>query len=325
MRLGIMSFAHMHSYGYAAAISQLPGVELAGVADEEPDRGKQAAEQLNTRYFPSFDELLKADLDGVIITSANRDHRALTEMAAAAGKHILCEKPIATTLEDAYAMEKAAKEAGIKFQMAFPCRFIPSVQRLKALYEEGRLGRLLAIRSTNHGKMPGGFFIDPEAAGGGAVIDHTVHLADLVRWIFQTEFREVYCEIDRRFHDIPTDDCGLLTLELDNGAFMTIDPSWSRPDSFYTWGDLYMHVVGTDMAAEVDLMRQSLERITLDQPTYQWDFWGANMDYYLVKEFVGSIKEDREPSITAQDGIRALEVVVAAYESARSGQPVKLR
>ena len=217
---------------------------------------------------------------------------------AAAGS-VLSEKPIATTLEDAYAMEKAVKEAGIKFQMAFPCRFIPSVQRLKEHYEEGRLGRILAIRGTNRGKMPGGFFTDPEAAGGGAVIDHTVHLADLVRWIFQTEFVEVYCEMDRRFHDIPTEDCGLLTLELANGAFMTIDPSWSRPDSFYTWGDLYMEVVGTDMVAEVDLMRQSMERIALAHPSYQWDFWGANMDYYLIKEFVDSLREDREPSITA--------------------------
>ena len=95
MRLGIMSFAHMHSYGYAAAISQLPGVELAGVADEEPDRGKQAAEQLNTRYFPSFDELFKADLDGVII--ADNRSQGPDRDGCAAGKHILCEKPIATT------------------------------------------------------------------------------------------------------------------------------------------------------------------------------------------------------------------------------------
>jgi len=315
----------MHAYSYASVIKQLPGVELVGVADENPDRGKQAAESFDTRFFPSFEELLKADIDGVVITSANRDHRALTEMAAGAGKHVLCEKPIATTLEDAYAMEKVVKETGIKFQMAFPCRFIPSVQRLKALYDEGRLGRILAIRGTNRGKMPGGFFIDPEAAGGGAIIDHTVHLADLVRWIFNTEFKEVYCEMDRHFHDIPTEDCGLLTLELTNGAFMTIDPSWSRPNTFYTWGDLYLEVVGTDMVAEADLMRQSLDRITLDQPNYQWDFWGANMDYYLVREFVDSFREDREPSITALDGVRALEVAVGAYESAKSGQPVKLR
>ena len=86
-----------------------------------------------------------------------------------------------------------------------------------------------------------------------------------------------------------------------------------------------MHVVGTAMAAEVDLMRQSMERITLDQPSYQWNFWGANMDYYLVKEFVDSFREDRQPIITAMDGVRALEVAIGAYESARRGQPVKLR
>ncbi|NMB46124.1 MAG: Gfo/Idh/MocA family oxidoreductase [Firmicutes bacterium] len=325
MKLGIMSFAHMHAYSYADVIKKLPGAELVGIADENQDRGRQVADYLDTRYYPTYEDLLKSEIDGVIITAANRDHRELTEMAAAAGKDILCEKPIATTLEDAKAMEKITREAGVKFQMAFPCRYIPAVQRLKTQYESGSLGRILAIRGTNHGRMPGGFFIDPQAAGGGAVIDHTVHLVDLVRWVFQTEFREVYCEMDRRFHDIPTEDCGLLTLELTNGAFMTLDPSWSKPDCFYTWGDLYMQVVGTEMVTEVDMMRQSLERISPEAPNYRWEFWGANSDYYLVKEFVDSFREQREPSISALDGIRALEVAVGAYESARTGQPVKLR
>ncbi len=324
MRIGIMSFAHLHAYAYADVLNQLAGVEFAGIADEDAERGKAVASQLGTRYFNSFEELLKADIDGVIITAANADHRRLTEMAAAAGKHILCEKPIATTLEDGLAMEKVTREAGVKFQMAFPCRYVPAVQRLKAQYDDGLLGRVVLLRGTNHGKMPGGFFIDPEAAGGGAVVDHTVHLVDLVRWIFQTEIKEVYAEIDRRFHDIPTDDCGLLTLELTNGAFMTLDPSWSRPDDFYTWGDLYLKVVGTNMVTEVDMMRQSLERIGSQDPNYQWEFWGSNSDYGLVKEFVACIREDRQPTITAQDGIKALEVALAAYESAKTGKPVKL-
>jgi UDP-N-acetylglucosamine 3-dehydrogenase len=324
MKLGIMSFAHLHAYSYADVVGKLPGVELVGIADMDEDRGRQAANRFNTQYYQSYEKLLEADIDSVIITATNRDHRELTEMAAGAGKHILCEKPIATSLEDARIMEKVTREAGVKFQMAFPCRYIPAVQRLKSQYECGELGRILAIRGTNRGRMPGGFFIDPEAAGGGAVIDHTVHLVDLVRWVFQTEFREVYCEMDRHFHDIPTEDCGLLTLELSNGAFMTLDPSWSRPDCFYTWGDLYMQVVATEKVTEVDMMRQSLERISLDEPNYQWEFWGDNSDYHLVKEFVDIIREDREPSITALDGIRALEVALGAYESARTGQPVKL-
>ncbi|NMB24938.1 MAG: Gfo/Idh/MocA family oxidoreductase [Firmicutes bacterium] len=324
MKIGIMSFAHLHAYAYVDAIRQLPGVEFVGVADSDLARGQAAADQAETKLFPTFEALLEADIDGVIITAANADHRRLTEMSAAAGKHILCEKPIATTLEDAKAMEKVTREAGVKFQMAFPCRYIPAVQRLKEQYDDGSLGRVVLLRGTNHGRMPGGFFVDPEAAGGGAVIDHTVHVVDIVRWIFQTEVVEVYAEIDRRFHDIPTEDCGLLTLELDNGAFMTLDPSWSRPDDFYTWGDVYLKVVGTNMVSEVDMMRQSLERIGKGQPNYQWDFWGSNSDYYLVKEFVDSFREDRSPSITARDGIKALEVALAAYESAQTKQPVRL-
>ncbi|NLK07252.1 MAG: Gfo/Idh/MocA family oxidoreductase [Firmicutes bacterium] len=325
MKIGIMSFAHLHAHAYVDAIRQMPGVELIGVADSDLSRGQAAADQAETKLFPTFEALLESDVDGVVITAANADHRRLTEMAAAAGKHILCEKPIATSLEDARAMEKAVKEAGVKFQMAFPCRFIPAVQNLKRQYDHGGLGRVVLIRSTNRGKMPGGFFVEPELSGGGAVIDHTVHIVDLVRWIFQTEIVEVYAEIDRHFHDIPTEDCGLLTMELANGAFMTLDPSWSRPDDFYTWGDVYLKVVGTNAVSEVDMMRQSLERIGAGKPNYEWDFWGSNSDYYLVKEFVDSFREDREPSITAADGIKALEVAAAAYESGKTKAPVRLR
>jgi predicted dehydrogenase len=105
---------------------------------------------------------------------------------------------------------------------------------------------------------------------------------------------------------------------------MTLDPSWSRPDDFYTWGDVYLKVVGTKMVTEVDMMRQSLERIGRGQPNYQWDFWGSNSDYYLVKEFVDCFREDRMPSITARDGIKALAVAMATYESAQTKQPVRL-
>ena len=118
MRIGIMSFAHLHAYAYADVLNQLAGVEFAGIADEDAERGRLLG-QLGTRYFNSFEELLKADIDGVIITAANADHRRLTEMVAAAGKHILCEKPIATTLEDGLAMEKVTREAGVKFRWPF--------------------------------------------------------------------------------------------------------------------------------------------------------------------------------------------------------------
>ena len=88
-------------------------------------------------------------------------------------------------------------------------------------------------------------------------MDHTVHVADLVRWMLKTEFTRVYAEVDTLLHDVGIDDCGMLTADLASGAFMSLDPSWSRPDSFTTWGDVTMQVIGTKGVASLDAFRQA--------------------------------------------------------------------
>jgi len=193
-------------------LQTLADVELVGVADEDAARGRAFAERFAIRSFDSAEALLAEGLDGVIICSANRQHRGLTELAAQHTRHILCEKPIATTLADAEAMIAACAQTGTKLQIAFPVRFAPPVQRLRALLQSGALGRIYSLKTTNHGTMPGGWFIDRELAGGGAVIDHTVHVIDLLRWFFAAEVTEVYAEIGvGLLHDgLAIDDAGML-------------------------------------------------------------------------------------------------------------------
>ncbi len=107
-------------------------------------------------------------------------------MAAQHGVHVLCEKPIATTLEDARAMIASCERAQVKLMIAYPpVRYNTPVLRVKEMVERGAVGEVLAIRGTNHGRLPGGWFVEPELSGGGAVLDHTVHVIDLIRWIFQ--------------------------------------------------------------------------------------------------------------------------------------------
>ena len=110
--------------------------------------------------------MLAEGLDGVIICSANRHHRSLTELAARHTRHILCEKPIATTLADAEAMIDACARTGAKLQIAFPVRFAPPVLQLRALLQSGALGAIYSLKTTNHGQLPGGWFVDRELAGG---------------------------------------------------------------------------------------------------------------------------------------------------------------
>ena len=123
MKIGIMSFAHHHAESYIGNLRAIPGVELLGIADDDAERGQQFAAQFDVHLFPTYEALLAEKPDGVLVCSENNNHRALVEMAAQAGAHILCEKPLATTREDAQAMIDACREAGVILMTAFPMRF----------------------------------------------------------------------------------------------------------------------------------------------------------------------------------------------------------
>jgi predicted dehydrogenase len=325
VRIGIMSFAHMHAYGYADCIKKLNNAFLLGIADDNAGRGKRAAKELKTRYYDSYKTLLEGDTDAVVITSENKRHKELVKMAAGCGKHILCEKPISTSIRDAEDMINTCRKNNVKLQVAFPCRFASPAIRAKAVIDEGKIGRVLAIKGTNRGKMPGGWFVDRALSGGGAVMDHTVHVVDLMRWILKQEVAEVYAEIDTHFHNISVDDCGLLTMEFGDGTFASLDPSWSRPKkSFPVWGDVTMTIVGTDGILDIDLFGQKLWLFSENDGKTTGIDWGDNMDMGLVEDFVSMIEKNGQPSITGEDGLRAVEVAIAAYESARRRKPVRL-
>jgi predicted dehydrogenase len=262
----------------------------------------------------------------VVICSENAKHAEMCVAAAQAGKHILCEKPLATSVEDARLIVATAREFGIHLMTAFPCRFHPAAQKIKQTVSDGDLGALIAIQGTNRGTMPGGWFVEPVRSGGGALIDHTVHVVDLMRWLMPgAEVREVYAEADTRFHDIPCEDCGLLVMEFDNGVMASLDPSWSRTKSFPTWGDVTMEVVGTQGVSHVDLFKQNLVWHSDTTLKTSWINWGSDMDQGLINEFVACLCADRPPSVTGEDGLRALQVALAAYESAASHRPVTVR
>ncbi|MCL6455115.1 MAG: Gfo/Idh/MocA family oxidoreductase [Alicyclobacillus sp.] len=325
MRFGIVSFAHMHAYSYAECLKALEGAELAAVADEDEGRGRAAAQRFGAAYFRDYQDLLRLDLDGVIICSENARHAEMVVAAAEAGKHVLCEKPIATSVPDAQRMIDACREKGVHLQIAFPCRFNPPVRRVKEAVARGALGRILAIRGTNRGQNPGGWFANRELSGGGAVLDHTVHVVDLMRWYLGAEVKEVYAEVDTRFGARDIDDCGLLMLEFDNGVFASHDPSWSRCRSFPTWGDVTVEVIGTDGVMRADAFAQHLTLYSDETGRVSHEAWADSMDMLLIADFVDMVQSGRPPSITGEDGLRAMEVALAAYESARTHRPVRLR
>jgi len=327
LRIGIISFAHMHAYSYAQCLTALPGVELAAVWDDNAKRGRAAAKQFGAAFVPDLDTFLRSPLDGVVICSENARHREHVEAAAAAKKWILCEKPLAPTVADACAMVRFCKRQGVGLGTAFPCRFVPALYEARAALNAGEYGAIYAAACTNHGQFPGGWFADPDAAGGGATMDHTVHVADLLRWMLNREFVSVYAEIGNQCHreEIPVDDVGCLLLEMEGGVQVSHIASWSRPKSYPTWGDVTMEFVGEKGVLYIDAFNQKLKVYNDTAVRAEWAFWGSNADLGLVRDFVQAIEERRDPCASGVDGLRAVEVTVAAYASARRGRPVRLR
>jgi predicted dehydrogenase len=329
MKIGILSFAHHHAEAYIANLRQIEGVEIAGVADDDEERGRSFARQYDAPYAPSYEALLADAPDGVIVASENSRHRPLVEMAAATGVHVLCEKPLATRLEDAQAMLAACEQAGVILMTAFPMRFSAPLLAVKQQLELGDLGQVHAFNAVNQGELPTAhrdWFVDKELAGGGAIMDHTVHLVDVMRWYLGSDVAEVYAQSNQIFYagEVAVETGALEMLRFQNGVFATIDASWSRPPYWPTWGGLAFEMVTDRGAVLVDAFSQNLTVYRHDLGRASWLHWGSDANQGMIAEFVAAIREQREPAVTGLDGYRALEVTLAAYQSAASGEPVRL-
>lgn len=321
VKIGMMSFAHLHAMSYATSIVQRDDTELVGIADHDMERAVAMAHTFGTKAYESYEALLsETDLEAVVISSENTRHRALTELAASAGKHILCEKPLATSAEDGIAMIQACRAAGVQLMTAFPCRYSPVMQRLKAAVDSGKAGKVLAFRGTNRGRNPGGWFINKPDSGGGAMIDHTVHVTDLMRWILDDEVKEVYAEISNGISHADFDDVAFLSMSFDQGVFGTLDASWSRPKTFPTWGDVTLDLVCENGTLSMDMFSQNLVLYSDQSQNVSWLNWGGNMDNGLVGAFARAVREESDVPITGMDGLRAAEVALAAYQSVELGK-----
>ncbi|CAM3900103.1 Gfo/Idh/MocA family protein [Lederbergia lenta] len=324
MKIGMISFAHMHAHSYAEGLNKHTDVELAYIWDDNAARGQEMAEKYNCVFIADLDKLLETDIEAVVICSENVNHKEQVIKAAKAKKHILCEKPLATEIKDAEAMIQTCEDEGVILQVAYPVRFAPVMEKVKETIQSGAIGEVLAINATNHGLMPGGWFIEKELSGGGSATDHIVHIMDVIRWIFKDEVKSVYAELDTRFYDIDVEDCGMVTLELESGMIVSIDPSWSRPKTYPTWGNVVMHFVGTKGNLSVDAFKQHSLYYNDSEEKIQELPWSEDMDEGLINDFIHCVKVNGNPSITGTDGLRTLEVVKAAYQSNELKKAVKL-
>lgn len=324
IRIGIAGVGHGHAHSYVAAGKEMAGVSVAGVYDHDATRGQAFAAHYGIPWYPVLADLLAVS-DTLMIAAENVYHHPIALQAAAARIPTLCEKPLATTVADANAMVAAFAAAGVQLGTAFPVRYSPAVQRLRDSVRSGALGETLMVRATNRGTYPGGWFGDPVLAGGGAIMDHTVHVTDLVRWIWDAEVVEVYAEGGTCLHDIPVDDVGMLLLTLENGVIVSLDPSWSRPAGVYpTWGDVTMEVTAMHGVVQLDAFGPHVDWYQKSAQRVHWVGHGINFDADMISDWISAVRSGAPAPISGVDGLRAVAVVDAAYRSVRSHKPERV-
>ncbi len=345
LKVAMASFAHTHAWSYASLLGAMPDVEVlssdpdgASAPDPGP-RGAELAEKLDLPYVDTYDELFAWGPDAVVVTSENALHRELVERAAAVGAHVLCEKPLATEVADGEAMVAACEAAGTILMVAYPVRFSPSYLRLRASVEAGLLGDVFAVLGTNNGKIPYAarqWFTDAKLAGGGALVDHTVHCADLIDGLTGgASATRVYAAANRLLHQdkgVEVETGGLVTINYDNGLLATIDCSWSVPDNGPTWGGVYLQVTGTNGSVEIEPFLPHVTGTDASGETYLPIH--DNFDVSMLSTFLSAVRESgpatagTAPAVVPQPdgavGLRTLRIVDAARRSAVSGQPVDL-
>lgn len=324
MNLAIIGCEHTHANSYIEEALKIRNINVIGLAEPDIEIGRPLADKYGIPYFEKYSDLiLCSEVDTVCICSSNIRHAELTIEAAKAGKHVIVEKPIATTIEDGVKMIEACKENGVKLMVALPCRYIPSIVRAKEIIDNGGIGEIVAITGTNHGTMPGGWFVEKEKSGGGAIIDHTIHVADIMHWFLGKEVEEVFAKGGRYIHDIPVEDTGLIFMQFKDGPYATLDTSWNRPKSFPTWGDVTLNLVGTKGSINVDSFKQHGNLYSNKHTKSLQSYWGDDMNRLMLEDFADAIDNDRLSPISGEDGLFALKVAIRAYESIEKGASVK--
>lgn len=330
LRVGLLSFAHPHAVSYARYLAAAPGVEAVGTDVGDPDpgtlRGQEFADQVGLRYAPDVSTVLAERPDAVVVAAENIEHRSLVEQAVAAGAHVLCEKPLATTSADAEAMVQAAREAGVLLMTAYPVRFSPEFAELVTRVRSGQLGQLISVHGTNNGKMPlaaRSWFTDPARSGGGALVDHVVHVADLLDELLGEPAAEVHAVTNRILRadagrDVETG--AALNIRYPSGVIAQIDSSWSQPESAPTWGGLTLEVHGTKGSMRIDPFNSHVAGYGSDDAL--WEPFGADLDGAMIGEFLDAVRTGRTPQPDGETGARTLAIVTAAQRSAAIGEIV---
>jgi myo-inositol 2-dehydrogenase/D-chiro-inositol 1-dehydrogenase len=317
--VGFLGCAHVHADHYLAELhSGAVGARAVAVFDFVPDRASAFARARELQVASSAEGLC-ALVDAVIITSEHVRYPELVAAAAASGKPVLCEKPLGVSAEAAAAI----LHSGAWISVAFPVRYAHALSQAKATIDRGELGALLAMSGVNHAAFPGRFFGNRAAAGGGALIDHVVHLADALRWLTGCEYESVYAESTRLGAVGDVEDAAQVIAMTRDGAWVSIDPSWSRPQGMAGENDFVMTLWFENGQLTVDAFARHGELVGRGGKVSHLPY-GIGMNAAMLTDWAAAIRTGAAPPIPMEDGWKATELALGALESAELSQVVKL-
>lgn len=326
---------------HAASFQILPDeAELVAVASPTPGHPEALAKKFDIpRVFYDYREMLnEKDIEMVVVTSPNRFHAPMAIDIANAGKHVVCEKPLCMTLDEADRMIDACRRQGVLLLYAEELFFTPKYCKLKEMADQGAFGKVYLVKqSEKHFGPHSPWFWDVEQSGGGVLMDMGCHGISFCHWFLgRPAVKSVYCQANTFVHRDKTlgDDHSICIIEFENGAIGHVEDSWARRGGM----DDRVEVYGEDGVSYANLMMGNA------LPTYSENGYGYAVEkapttkgwsypvfdeiwnYGFPQEmrhFARCVRGKEEPIVTGEDGRLALEVIYAAYRSAGIGGKVQ--
>ncbi len=327
LKIGIVGSGFMGST-HAAAWAKLP-VELVGICSADEQRVKKLASQYGAKPFTSLDELLK-EVDVVDICTPTHLHHDMVLKAASVGKHIVCEKPLARTSAQAREMMQVCQKADVHLLVAHVLRFSPEYVQAKAIVERGDIGNVAVQRFTRCSALPNwasdNWLMQMENSGG-MLLDLMIHDFDYARWV-AGDVESVFAKSLRGQRPDATEDYALVMLKHTNGAISNVEGGWAyAPGMFRTAfeiaGDAGLIEHPADSSTPIGIHMKHKDIVAADALVPSSPL--AEDPYFTqIKHFYEVMTSGIEPCVTAEDGLAAVQIGLAAIESVRSGRQVQI-
>jgi len=307
-------------------ISLNPDLKLVVVCDVVEDLAKKRAAEFQCEYVVDYNKVvLRDDIDCVIVSTTNKFHAPISIASLEAGKHVLCEKPLARNPDEARSMVEASKRAGRILKTGFNHRHFRNVLKARELFDSGGIGNITFLRArTGHRggeRLLHSWFWNKEMAGGGTFLDNGVHVLDLARW-FLGEVKEAKGYAETLYWPIEMEDNGFGLFKTTEGKIAFIQSSWTEWFGYMCielYGDVgYLYIDNRNCNKTVFGKREG-EQVVYDYSGMEDESWRLEL-----KEFVDAIKEKRRPLGDGFDGLRAVEMAYAVYDSSKTGKTISL-